>query len=318
MLTNVRLNNLQRQINDLEGTVNNIIANGTATITADIDMNNNDLVDVKSIVFNDTISNATPALVSSNNVLLYNTNPILFSPLSANLDCNNKNLTNVGQISVGNSTMFNLDGDMAFTTSVALGNNSIVGVHQIQCSTIDLNNGNLTWDGTDLKIQDNTVVTSENIDGFIDTNVSFEKLTIATSSGTYTIGINSTGDLSLYTGSVIQNSDLVGEIAYINPVDGLTTDIINFTDATDSANHHLTLSNTAPYRLQIDDKQITISDDLDDYWSKNEDVHLQHDIYMNGRNIGNVGEIGIGLAANKVLTLDNDSDLTFDDNKVIS
>ena len=124
-------------------------------------------------------------------------------------------------------------------------------------------------------------------------------------------------DLALYTGSVVEPANKVGQIVYNSDTDGITTSIINFQDSGDSANHHLKLTDTTPYRLQIDDKNIVIQDDLDNYFSKNEDIQLQHDMYLNFHNIADINELGIGVA-NKVIALDAYSDLTFDNNKVIT
>ena len=257
--TNVRLNNLQRQINELESSVSDIIASGTGTITSDIDMNNNDIVDLKSVVFNDTVSTNNNTLASTNDALLFNGDPVLFSPLTTNLDCGNHNLSNVGQITIGGITLAEYQGGLAVTDTLILGNNSVTGINNVQCTTLDLNNGQVRWDGTNLKIQGNTIITNDNIDGYIDTDVNFEKLTVGTSPNQYTLAVNPDNNLALYTGSVVQPSSLVGEVAYVSPENGVTTEIVNFTDIADSGNHHLMLSDTAPYLLQFEGATILTS-----------------------------------------------------------
>jgi hypothetical protein len=316
-LTNIRLNNLERKV---DGIIDDIgITNPMVT---NLDANNHAINNVSSLSFKDTQNNLNQVLTIKNNELNLNNNPYgnLQNPLGENLDLNHNNIINVNQLKFNDQdVIFSQDGGITFTSTISLGNNDINGVNTAHMSTLNLNNGNLTWNGTNLFINNENIITNENINSYIDTEAEFQKITIGiTGAQQYTLGINSTDDLALYTGNSVLNASKVGQIVYNSDENGISTSIINFFDSQDSANHHLKLTDTTPYRLQIDDKNIVIEDDLNNYFNNNEDIHLQHDIYMNGKNIGNLGELGIGLSANKILTIDDDSDLTFDNNKVVT
>jgi hypothetical protein len=316
-LTNIRLNNLERKV---DGIVNDIGI--TNPMVSNLNANNHAINNVSSLSFKDTQNNLNQVLTIKDNELNLNNNPYgnISNPLSGDLDLDNNKLININQLKFNDQNIiFVEDGGITFTSTISLGNNDINGVNTLSTATIHLNNGVLSWNGTNFFIGNDTIITNENINSYIDTEAEFQKITIGTTaSSQYTLGINSSNDLSLYTGSTVENANKVGQIVYNSDTDGISTSIINFFDSQDSQNHHLKLTDTAPYRLQIDDKNIVIQDDLNNYFSNNEDIHLQHDIYMNGKNIGNLGELGIGLSANKILTIDEDTDLTFDNNKVIT
>ena len=313
-LTNIRLNSLQRQINDLEASVG--IQN---PIQSNVDGNNKTITNLSALGIKDGSTNKN--LTLNNNELLINGSVYgnVSNPLSQDLDLDNNKLINVNQLKFNDENIiFAQDGGITFTSTISLGNNDINGVNTLTTSHIDLNNGSLSWNGTNLFIGNDTIITNENINSYIDNEAEFQKITIGTTaSSQYTLGINPSNDLALYTGSVVEPANKVGQIVYNSDTDGITTSIINFQDSGDSANHHLKLTNTTPYRLQIDDKNIVIQDDLDNYFSKNEDIQLQHDMYLNFHNIADINELGIGVA-NKVIALDAYSDLTFDNNKVIT
>jgi len=315
-LTNIRLNNLERKV---DGIIDDIgITNPMVT---NLDANNHAINNVSSLSFKDTQNNLNQVLTIKNNELNLNNNPYgnLQNPLGENLDLNHNNIINVNQLKFNDQdVIFSQDGGITFTSTISLGNNDINGVNTAHMSTLNLNNGNLTWNGTNLFINNENIITNENINSYIDTEAEFQKITIGiTGAQQYTLGINSTDDLALYTGNSVLNASKVGQIVYNSDENGISTSIINFFDSQDSANHHLKLTDTTPYRLQIDDKNIVIQDDLDNYFSKNEDIQLQHDMYLNFHNIADINELGIGVA-NKVIALDAYSDLTFDNNKVIT
>jgi hypothetical protein len=312
-LTNIRLNSLQRQINDLEASVG--IQN---PIQSNVDGNNKTITNLSALGIKDGSTNKN--LTLNNNELLINGSVYgnVSNPLSQDLDLDNNKLINVNQLKFNDENIiFPQDGGITFSSTISLGNNDINGVNTLTTSHIDLNNGNLVWNGTNLFVNNETIITDENINSYIDTEAEFEKITIGITGSQYTLGINPTNDLALYTGNSVLNANKVGQIVYNSDVDGISTSIINFFDSQDSANHHLKLTDTTPYRLQIDDKNIVIQDDLDNYFSKNEDIQLQHDMYLNFHNIADINELGIGVA-NKVIALDAYSDLTFDNNKVIT
>jgi hypothetical protein len=312
-LTNIRLNSLQRQINDLEASVG--IQN---PIQSNVDGNNKTITNLSALGIKDGSTNKN--LTLNNNELLINGSVYgnVSNPLSQDLDLDNNKLINVNQLKFNDENIiFPQDGGITFSSTISLGNNDINGVNTLTTSHINLNNGNLVWNGTNLFVNNETIITDENINSYIDTEAEFEKITIGITGSQYTLGINPTNDLALYTGNSVLNANKVGQIVYNSDVDGISTSIINFFDSQDSANHHLKLTDTTPYRLQIDDKNIVIQDDLDNYFSKNEDIQLQHDMYLNFHNIADINELGIGVA-NKVIALDAYSDLTFDNNKVIT
>jgi hypothetical protein len=304
---------LQRQINDLEASVG--IQN---PIQSNVDGNNKTITNLSALGIKDGSTNKN--LTLNNNELLINGSVYgnVSNPLSQDLDLDNNKLINVNQLKFNDENIiFPQDGGITFSSTISLGNNDINGVNTLTTSHIDLNNGNLVWNGTNLFVNNETIITDENINSYIDTEAEFEKITIGITGSQYTLGINPTNDLALYTGNSVLNANKVGQIVYNSDVDGISTSIINFFDSQDSANHHLKLTDTTPYRLQIDDKNIVIQDDLDNYFSKNEDIQLQHDMYLNFHNIADINELGIGVA-NKVIALDAYSDLTFDNNKVIT
>jgi hypothetical protein len=296
--TNIRLNSLQRQINALEA-----VEGVTNPMVADVDASNHKITNLSSIGLKDGATNRTITLADSTIKIDGATYGGVSNPLTSDLDCNSKNLTSVEQITTG---------------SVKFNDNSVLAPYA----------GNLEYAGNPVIVQGSAgfwlgsydmggnTISDAVING---PSADFGKITINGEPDQFTLAVDSTSkNLSLYTGSVVQPSDFVGEVAYISADNGLTTDIVTFTDTADSANHKLMLSSSTPYRLQIDGKQIMIEDDMTNYYSKDADINTQHDIYMNGHNIANIGELGIGLSQNKVLTLDGDDDLTFDENKIVT
>jgi hypothetical protein len=314
-LTNIRLNNLERKI---EGIIDDIGI--TNPMVGNLDANNHAINNASLISFTDTQTDVNQVLTVKNSELNLNDAPYgnLSNPLTQDLDLDNNKLININQLKFNDQDIiFSLDGGISFSSTVSLGNNDINGVNTLSTAHIDLNNGSISWNGTNLFIGNETIITDENINSYIDTEAEFQKITIGITGPQYTLGINPTNDLALYSGSVVENANKVGQIVYNSDTNGISTSIINFQDSADSANHHLKLTDITPYRLQIDDKNIVIQDDLDNYFSKNEDIQLQHDMYLNFHNIADINELGIGVA-NKVIALDAYSDLTFDNNKVIT
>jgi hypothetical protein len=313
MSIQITLNNLQHQINTLKG-VNGL----TNPLTEDINAATYKMTNLSSIGLKDGSTNR--AITIADSVLEIDGAPYgnVSNPLTANLDCGDHSLSNVSALSfTGQESSIYLDaGVITFTHEVEFGGNNVGDIGEIACQNVDINGGDLTYVAPNLRIANDLVLTAANISGNIPTT--FTKITVGTSPNQFTFGVNPTNNLALYTGTVVQPSDLVGEVAYISADNGLTTDIVTFTDTADSANHKLMLSSSTPYRLQIDGKQIMIEDDMTNYYSKDADINTQHDIYMNGHNIANIGELGIGLSQNKVLTLDGDDDLTFDENKIVT
>jgi hypothetical protein len=296
--TNIRLNSLQRQINALEA-----VSGVTNPMISDVDGANHKITNLSSIGLKDGATNRSITLSNSTIQIDGTTYGNLSNPLNEDLDCNSKNLTSVEQITTG---------------SVKFSDNTVLAPYD----------GNLEYAGNPLIYQGlagfwlgsydmgGNTISDAVING---PSCEFGKITINGSPDQFTLAVDPTSkNLSLYTGSVVQESDFVGEVLYNSPVDGAVVSIVSFEDATDSANHKLMLSSSTPYRLQIDDKKIMIEDDMTNYYSKDADINTQHDIYMNGHNIANIGELGIGLSQNKVLTLDGDNDLTFDGNKVVT
>jgi hypothetical protein len=294
----MRLNNLQRQINELER-----IAGVVNPMVTDLDANEHMITDLESIALLDGGVNKTITIsdgkIEINGDVYGNIN----NPLTEDLNCNSHNITSVEQITTGsvkfsdNTVLSPYDGNLEYA-----GNPLIYqGLAGFWLGSYDMG-GNTISDA---------VINGPSAD--------FGKFVIGAEPDQFTLAVNpSSKNLSLYTGSVVQETDYVGEVVYNNPVDGIVTPLITFEDAGDSANHKLELSSSTPYRLLIDEKQIMIEDDMTNYYSKDADINTQHDIYMNGHNIANIAELGIGLAANKILTIDGDNDLTFDDNKIVT
>jgi hypothetical protein len=316
--TQIFLNNLQREINQLKA-----VEGLTNPLSGDVSGNNKNITNIQSIGLKDAGDNGVNKTLTINDSVIKIDDVVyggVSNPLASSLDCNSHAIENVSSIAfAGQSSSVYLDGALiTFTHDVGFGNNNISSIGEVSCNNIELNNSKLEWDGTNLSINNDDIIRASTINSYIDNEAEFSKLSIKDGANEYTIGVNSTNDLALYTGLSVNNSNLVGNILYHSPVDGAIVSIVSFEDASDSANHKLMLSDSTPYRLQIDDKKIMIEDDMTNYYSKDADINTQHDIYMNGHNIANVSEIGIGLAANKILTIDSDDDLTFDDNKIVT
>jgi hypothetical protein len=249
--------------------VNNLL---TLPIDSDLNLENNRLLDVNEISFANTgtLSVNEDHELLFNDIVLTSTNYLPY-PLTSDFDCNSHGIENVSSIAFsGQSSSVFLDGALiTFTHDVGFGNNNIVSIGEVSCNNIELNNSRLEWDGTNLSINDDDIIRASTINSYIDNEAEFIKLSIKDGAYEYTIGVNSNNDLSLYTGLSVNNANLVGDIVYNSPTNGITTDIINFTDAQDSQNHHLTLRNTAPYLLTIDDNII-----LTDNYCKTSEVVL--------------------------------------------
>ena len=107
-VNNMRLNNLQRQLNDIEDSVNNLIlgVTGPGLITRDIDLNGFSLTEVNNVSYNngEVLHGNTGNLYYGDDTIITNNNiqgvtGLVFNPLTTALDCSD-NLTNVSKITM--------------------------------------------------------------------------------------------------------------------------------------------------------------------------------------------------------------------------
>jgi hypothetical protein len=213
--TNIRLNSLQRQINALEE-VNGL----TNPLISDVDASSHKITKLSSVGILDGSTNR--AITIADSVLEIDGAPYgnVSNPLTANLDCGDHSLSNVSALSfTGQESSIYLNaGIITFTHEVEFGGNNVGDIGEIACQNVDINGGDLTYVAPNLRIANDLVLTAANISGNIPTT--FTKITVGTSPNQFTFGVNPTNNLALYTGTVVQPEDFVGEVAYISADNG--------------------------------------------------------------------------------------------------
>jgi hypothetical protein len=240
---------------------------------------------------NGSVTNPLSNNLDAGGYQITNTTNLLEIPIDQDLDMNDHKVVNVTQLKFSDNTVLEpYDGNLKYggenvivsgsagfwLGDYTMGNNDISNVGTINGGTSTFTtynvgaNGSINFpnsrsihlipNGVDLAIGSNNseiILTSNNYESHITAGSEFNQITIGTAPNDYTIGVNPSGNiLSLYDGSTVQPSDLIGELAYISPVNGLSTSRITFTDEGDTQLHHLTLTTSEPYQLQIDGNTI--------------------------------------------------------------
>ena len=160
-LNNMKLNNLQRDVNALQTQVQNIVATGTGIITTDIDLNSHSLTEVENIIFSSGLSIGGGS-TGSTGLFVNNTERLITNSIYTDFNVNNHNVLGVAALGWQSGHLLQADmGQLTFdgtpiafqNAAIAMGSNALTDVGEILFTAGDqltVSNGVLTFQSSDV------------------------------------------------------------------------------------------------------------------------------------------------------------------------
>ena len=257
-LTNIKLNNIERQISDIQTEIANINISGSTTINANVNMNDFSLTNVKEILYHDGeiaitsnnissyqnfIPTATTALnMNGNNVVDVNT--LYFIDHQSYINTNDTTLNIYGDynLNFGASENINFYQNVEGQGKYFHNFSSFTGSDMSASNSISVNSSVITSSGNNLLLNSNLILTNSNITNYLPTtfnndinitnhninnisNLDFGGIHGSISAvNAYDLIINANSSLFLEGGyAIFLNSNLEGQNNYIHNISDLLT-----------------------------------------------------------------------------------------------
>ena len=312
-INNIKLNNLIRDVNQLETTVANMVAGGAPVIAGNIDMNNHSLTEVATVEFNSdhtlgtsgadlTYDNAV--VVTNNNITTYETDNL--NP-SGDINMDGHYIVDAGKIGFNGSTYpLMIDGSQNLTWNgdpVVTSTNITTYETNNSSASSDLNmNGHSVLDAISLQITDS-------MNGHEGEKTSLVML----NGGLSTVSASNDEDVRLY----IHINETAGQPSY---TDFRGQSITNVNQITFSTGGDLFVDGTPQQKLIYGGNSVVLTDtNYESYITFPPDAGFvdtaNANLNMSNFQLNNVSSLDFG--GSTALTVDGSDDLTFNSQVVL-
>ena len=284
-IQNIKLNSLQEQINNIEQELSTFNGIGTGNISYTLNLNNNALVNAKSISFNDGSSFSHANFLSVSGTLF-------------SLDMNGKNISNVNNLSINAMTVQNLE--LTTTNDILIWNNDTVITSNYLTTNGYLNNPLLS----DLDLNEHDLTAVSQI--YLSNGVVFQ---YGTDSQEYTTLNTTDGNNLIFNSQTLLSESNYGN--FVNSLDTLTLNSMTIKGVNVLTDLQQTLTLNTDNRLVIDNNVIVIDSDLSSY--------IQPSDISNVLSTTNLSQVNIIDASNNVFSINaSDNNLLLNGNTILT